>query len=198
MARTGDIACWRDDCEVRSFCDECIHRDKPSGLPALTFEVSPEDFDPQETLLCVRPVEAGEQVIIGLGNPDAKYAGTPHNVGYEVVDHLAVSAGLNWDESPGAWIARGKLEGHQVCLVKIRMAMNLIGGGLKRLAERMAIEPEQCILIFDDLDMPLGSVRSRQSGGAGGHRGVASTRLRPMPSGGEDRRGSGGGKTKSR
>lgn len=174
LARSESVACWRDDCARDSFCTDCPHRNKPSGLPASRFVASPEDLEPQETPHCLRPIEAGEQVLIGLGNPDAKYAGTPHNVGYEVVDHLAVSAGLNWDESPGAWIARGKLEGHQVCLVKIRMAMNLTGGGLKRLAERMAIEPEQCILIFDDLDMPLGSVRNRQSGGAGGHRGVAS------------------------
>ena len=174
MARTGDIACWRDDCERMGFCNECPDRKNPSGLPAFGAGASPADLDPQETPHCLRPIEAGEQLIIGLGNPEAKYAETPHNVGHRLVDHFAVSAGLNWDGTPGAWIARGAFQSHQVCLVKIKMAMNLIGGGLKRLAEQMAIEPEQCILVFDDLDMPLGSVRSRQSGGAGGHRGVAS------------------------
>lgn len=54
------------------------------------------------------------------------------------------------------------------------MPMNLIGAGLKRLAERMAFGPDQCILVFDDLDMPLGAVRTRLSGGAAGHRGVTS------------------------
>nr|WP_294259944.1 aminoacyl-tRNA hydrolase [Propionivibrio sp.] len=109
-----------------------------------------------------------------MGNPEARYAGTPHNAGYELVDHLLVSAGLNWDETPEAWIARGTFQGHRVCLVKIRMPMNLIGGGLMRLAEQMRFSPEQCILIYDELDMPLGSIRSRLSGGAGGHRGAAS------------------------
>ena len=52
--------------------------------------------------------------------------------------------------------------------------MNLIGGVLKQLADDMSFEPDQCILVYDDLDMPLGSVRTRLSGGAGGHRGVAS------------------------
>ncbi|MBK7356820.1 aminoacyl-tRNA hydrolase [Propionivibrio sp.] len=174
LARTGDIACWRDDCGRMAFCNECADRSKPSGLPAFVVGAPAEVREPRETPLCLRPIESGEQVIVGLGNSDAKYAGTPHNAGYELVDHLLVSAGLNWDETPEAWIARGILQGHRVCLVKIRMAMNLIGGGLKRLAEQMAIEPEQCILIYDDLDMPLGSIRSRLSGGAGGHRGVAS------------------------
>ena len=61
-----------------------------------------------------------------------------------------------------------------MCLVKIKMPMNLIGGVLKQLADDMSFEPDQCILVYDDLDMPLGSVRTRLSGGAGGHRGVAS------------------------
>jgi peptidyl-tRNA hydrolase len=54
------------------------------------------------------------------------------------------------------------------------MAMNLTGAGLKRLSDSMSFGPEQCILLHDDLDLPLGSVRTRLSGGAGGHRGVAS------------------------
>ena len=52
--------------------------------------------------------------------------------------------------------------------------MNRIGAGLKQLSERMSFKPEQCILVYDDLDLPIGSVRTRLSGGAGGHRGVAS------------------------
>ena len=52
--------------------------------------------------------------------------------------------------------------------------MNLTGAGLKQLSENMAFGPEQCILVFDDLDLPLGTVNTRLSGGAGGHRGVAS------------------------
>ena len=52
--------------------------------------------------------------------------------------------------------------------------MNLTGAGLKRLSESMAFSPEQCILVYDDLDLPLGTVKTRIKGGAGGHRGVAS------------------------
>ncbi|MBK8744499.1 aminoacyl-tRNA hydrolase [Propionivibrio sp.] len=174
LARSEKIACWRDDCARDSFCNECPHRNKPSGSPACAVDASPGVPEPREIPLWLRPIESGEQVIVGLGNSDAKYAGTPHNVGYEFVDHLLVSAALNWDETPEARIARGAFQGHQVCLVKIRMPMNLIGGGLKRLAEQMDFSPEQCILIYDDLDLPVGTVRSRLKGSAGGHRGVAS------------------------
>ena len=52
--------------------------------------------------------------------------------------------------------------------------MNLTGAGLKQLSERMTFSPEQCILVYDDLNLPLGTVKTRQHGGAGGHRGVAS------------------------
>jgi PTH1 family peptidyl-tRNA hydrolase len=119
-------------------------------------------------------LESDEQVIIGLGNPGHKYAGTPHNIGYEVVERLAASQGFTWTSLPPAWIARGSANGRNVCLIKIQSDMNLIGSGLKQLSEHMSFAPEQCILVFDDLDMPLGAVRHRINGGAGGHRGVAS------------------------
>jgi PTH1 family peptidyl-tRNA hydrolase len=157
-----------------AFCNECPDRNKPSGLPALLASASLAGTKLQATPSGRRPIEPDEQLIIGLGNPESRFAGTPHNVGHEVVDKLAASSGLTWDETPEAWIARGSYQECRVCLVKIKMPMNLIGGVLKQLADDMSFEPDQCILVYDDLDMPLGSVRTRLSGGAGGHRGVAS------------------------
>ena len=61
-----------------------------------------------------------------------------------------------------------------VCLVKIRGPMNLIGAGLRQVSENLGFTPAQTILVYDDLALPLGTVRARLSGGAGGHRGVAS------------------------
>ena len=174
LARSENIACWRDDCARDSFCNECPHRAKPSGSPALQpTKLSTATAAPLPPP-GLRAIEADEQVIVGLGNPEARYAGTPHNVGYEVLDRLAASLGLNWEETPEAWIARGSLPGRAICLVKIRLAMNLTGAGLKRLAESLAFDPVQCILVFDDLDLPLGAVKTRIKGSAGGHRGVAS------------------------
>jgi len=119
-------------------------------------------------------VKPGEQVVIGLGNPQPQFDETPHNVGYAVLDQLARSMGLEWTAMPEAWIARGSYNGQGVYLVKLRMAMNVSGIMLKRLSDAMGFGPKQCILIHDDLHMPIGAVRMRMSGGAGGHRGVAS------------------------
>ncbi len=174
MARTNEIACWRDDCERNSFCNECPDRNKPSGPPPTMEGAVASDRALATAPAAQRVIDPGEQVIVGLGNPGPKYAGTPHNVGYEVVDRLAATLGLTWDTTPEAWIARGSSPQCRVCLIKIRTGMNRIGTGLKQLSESMSFRPEQCILVFDDLDMPTGSVRTRLSGSAGGHRGVAS------------------------
>ena len=174
MARTDSIACWRDDCERHSFCNECVYRTRPSGLPLLMGAESSMGTPPGASASGKYQLIPGEQLIVGLGNPEPKYSGTPHNVGFEVVEKFAASVSATWQETPEAWIARGELHGKAVCLVKIKMPMNLIGAGLKRLSEAMGFGPEQCILVYDDLDMPLGATRARVSGGAGGHRGVTS------------------------
>lgn len=174
MARTGNIACWRDDCARDWFCNECPDRNNPSGLPLLMDSATVSGSSPRSIQSTQRRTAPDEQVIIGLGNPESKYAGTPHNIGYEVVDRIAVSNGLVWETIPDGWIAHGSFEDRCVCLVKINMPMNLIGAGLKRLSENLAFGPEQCILVYDDLDLPLGSIKIRMSGSAGGHRGVAS------------------------
>lgn len=174
LARTGAVACWRDDCRVVSFCDQCDQRMKPSGAPLLLpRQGSPSAVPGTESAPLTRVVP-GEQVIVGLGNPEAKYAGTPHNIGYELVDRLATTMGLHWSTHPEAWIARGELNGHPVRLIKIRLAMNATGAGLKRLSQEIGFDHGQCLLVLDDLALPIGTVKTRQHGGAGGHRGVAS------------------------
>jgi len=170
LARNGNVACWRDDCNRESFCNECPDLNKPSGAPLLTSEASTFKAPPSNPQI----FEPEQLVIVGLGNPEARYVNTPHNIGYEVVDQLAASLKLTWDTSPEAWIARGSSKGLAVCLIKIRMPMNATGAGLKQLSESMAFGSEQCILVYDDLDLPLGAVKARINGGAGGHRGVAS------------------------
>lgn len=171
LERAGAIACWRDDCKRGMFCDVCPNKDQHSGIQTLLTARNTGESAPDAAL---PHVDFRETVIIGLGNPDRKYAGTPHNVGHAVVDRIADSLGLSWDESAAAWIARGTLDGHPVTLIKVRQVMNLIGGNLKELAEAMAFVPGQCILLYDDLALPLGTVRPRMNGSAGGHRGVAS------------------------
>jgi len=174
LARTGAVACWRDDCRAVSFCSQCDQRMKPSGAPLLLSPQAGSRATPRTESAPLTRIDPGEQVVVGLGNPEARYAGTPHNIGYELVDQLAANLGLNWSTLPEAWIARGQLAGHRVCLVKIRLPMNATGAGLRRLSQDMGFDAEQCVLVLDDLALPIGAVKMRQHGGAGGHRGVAS------------------------
>ena len=174
LSRQNAVACWRDDCMLDRSCDTCPSLFKPSGGPVPP-PVHVASLGSIDDRIDPRPsVDPNDQVIIGLGNPAPNFSGTPHNVGYEGVDQLAASLGLRWESHADAWIARGSLGNQRICLVKMRVAMNLAGYALKQLADQLRIEPCQCILVHDDLDTPLGTVRTRMSGGAGGHMGVAS------------------------
>ena len=180
LARGNGVACWRDNCQRIIFCDVCPDRLKPSGMQAVVHP-SPKDMPTMlSTPLVAAPVgepdgsQRAMQLIVGLGNQDANFAGTPHNVGFEVVDALAQAWGLHWEVSPQAWIARGEINGYPACLVKLRSDMNLTGTGLRQVADAMGVGAQHCVLVFDDLATPIGQVRTRMNGGAGGHRGVAS------------------------
>ncbi len=174
LARNDDVTCWRDDCQRNEFCTACPDRMRPCGPAAVAqpmTDLHTSAFDPANGAQ-KNTVQA--TVLIGLGNPGPQFANTPHNVGRALVDALASSNNLAWEETPEGWLARGQLGGQPVCLVKIRSAMNLTGAGLRQLAQRLPFTPAQCVLVFDDLDLPLGAVRVRERGSAGGHKGVAS------------------------
>lgn len=173
MMRSGEIRCWRDDCQRNIFCDECPDRMRPAGV-ALPETPANIEGAPHPSLAGQITLDSHEQVVVGLGNPGTQFVNTPHNIGYEVVDQLAARLDIAWTQTPHAWIARGSFHGIRICLLKIQKPMNLIGPALKQLATDMAFRPEQCILVFDDLDLPLGTVKIREKGSAGGHLGAAS------------------------
>jgi PTH1 family peptidyl-tRNA hydrolase len=115
-----------------------------------------------------------EWLVVGLGNPGRKYAGNRHNAGFHVVDRLAAAAGLQFDERRNrAHLARGRIEGIPVALVKPQTYMNLSGEAVGGVARFFKVPSERVLVIFDDLDLPLGVLRLRLEGGAGGHRGMA-------------------------
>ena len=113
-------------------------------------------------------------MLVGLGNPGDKYANTPHNVGFAVLDRIAAESGASWKEIAGAQVALVEWRQRTFCLVKPRVVMNLSGNVLHGLFEQTGIEPEQVVLVYDDIDLPLGKVRGRMLGTDGGHRGVRS------------------------
>lgn len=114
------------------------------------------------------------KVIAGLGNPGAEYASTPHSVGYEVVDALAAEAGASWDfkKSFNADLARITVAGAPVLLVKSRTYMNLSGGPVAEVVKYHNATAAELIVVQDDIDLPVGRLRIRKGGSAGGHNGI--------------------------
>lgn len=114
-------------------------------------------------------------LIVGLGNPGAKYENTRHNIGFRCVETLAARHGLSFDKKQSkAKVALGSIEGTPVLLAKPQTFMNLSGEAIGALANFYKIPPEQIMVIFDDLDLPLGTLRIRKSGGTSGQKGMKS------------------------
>ncbi len=118
---------------------------------------------------------AGKYLIVGLGNPGAKYAKTRHNVGFWVVDELARRHGFSGERSEKRALARdGRIHGARVKLAKPQTFMNRSGESVRALLDYHDIALERLLVIHDDLDTPFGSIRLRKSGGHGGQNGLRS------------------------
>lgn len=118
---------------------------------------------------------AGKHLIVGLGNPGAKYAKTRHNVGFWVVDELARRHGLGGERSEKRAQTRdGGMRGARVKLAKPHTFMNRSGESVRALVDYYDIPLERLLVIHDDLDTPFGSIRLRKSGGHGGQNGLRS------------------------
>jgi len=117
----------------------------------------------------------GGRLVVGLGNPEVRYARTRHNIGFAVVDELHARArGVAWQEKYQGLFSRVDIAGHPALLLKPMTYMNLSGKSVSRAARYHRIGPESVIVIHDDLDLPFETVRLKQGGGAGGHKGLAS------------------------
>lgn len=115
------------------------------------------------------------KLIVGLGNPGPQYAQTRHNVGFQFVDYLAKKYGINFSEFRfNAHLAFGSIKGQEVILAKPLTFMNLSGQAVKPLVKSLGIAPFNLLIVYDDMDLPLGTVRFRPKGGSGGHRGMQS------------------------
>lgn len=115
------------------------------------------------------------KVIIGLGNPGKGYAATRHNVGFLVIDEL--SRRLNIPVSTSrfkGYLGEGIVDGQKVLLLKPQTYMNLSGESVRELLDWYKVDPSEIMIIYDDLDLPVGQLRLRLKGSAGGHNGVKS------------------------
>jgi len=116
-----------------------------------------------------------EFLIIGLGNPGEEYEFTPHNLGFLVINRLAASHAIrvNRKESTSL-VGLGEIGGKRLGLAKPQTYMNLSGPAVRGLLERYELKPDRLIVVYDELDLPWGSLRIRMKGSAAGHKGVKS------------------------
>ena len=116
------------------------------------------------------------KVVVGLGNPGAQYANTPHSVGFETVDAIAASIGAAWDEKRPfkCVMARGTFAGQSVLLVKPQTFMNLSGESVAPVVKYHNATAADLLVVQDDIDLPVGRLRIRTGGSCGGHNGIRS------------------------
>ena len=112
------------------------------------------------------------RLIVGLGNPGREYADTRHNVGFAILDRIAAAAGVRF-RTNNKWQADTALDG-DVWLCKPQTYMNLSGESVGALARFHKIEPARVLVVLDDMALPLGRLRIRERGSAGGHNGLKS------------------------
>jgi PTH1 family peptidyl-tRNA hydrolase len=118
------------------------------------------------------------QLIVGLGNPGNKYAGTRHNVGFDVIEHLSKrwQIGLKEDRKfQGEYGAGWFRPQRKVSLLKPLTYMNRSGQSIRAVVDWLKLPPASVLVVYDDMDLPIGKLRLRLSGSAGGHNGMKST-----------------------
>ena len=115
------------------------------------------------------------KLIVGLGNPGKEYSGTRHNVGFAVLGELARKHHINFDKRCcHSRAGEGRIGEQQVVLAKPQTYMNLSGDAVAALVRKFKVKPADILVIHDDLDLPLGKIRIRANGSAGGHNGLKS------------------------
>lgn len=111
-------------------------------------------------------------LIVGLGNIGAEYAGTRHNIGFRVADALAEARGLEFSTERYGDVARGRLKNKQIVILKPSTYMNLSGNAVRYWKEKEGIEPQNILVIVDDIALPFGAIRMKPSGSDAGHNGL--------------------------
>jgi len=114
-------------------------------------------------------------LIVGLGNPGSKYAANRHNVGFHCVERLAAAHGLSLNKrQKRARVAVGTIHGLPIVLARPQTFMNESGRAVESLVRFYQVPLDRLLIVYDDLDLPLGTIRMRPAGGSGGHKGMRS------------------------
>ena len=116
-----------------------------------------------------------DRLVVGLGNPGDAYAATRHNVGFQVASRLAKRARLEFaTKAAESRIAEGSLGSVRIAIARPQTFMNDSGRAVRKLLDRYRLEPSDMLVVTDDVDLPLGKLRVRESGGSGTHNGMRS------------------------
>ena len=115
-------------------------------------------------------------MIVGLGNPTAQYAGTRHNVGFDVIDRIADEYNISVESRKSrAYVGTGMIAGRKTLLAKPQTFMNLSGESVRGLVDFYKIDvEEELLVVYDDVSLDVGQLRIRKKGSAGGHNGIKS------------------------
>ncbi|MEP1306299.1 MAG: aminoacyl-tRNA hydrolase [Balneola sp.] len=112
-------------------------------------------------------------IIVGLGNIGNEYEDTRHNIGFEILDKLAKTLSISFGPGGGPFeIAEGRHKGRKIVLVKPTTFMNRSGTAVKKALAKFNTDKKDCLIVYDDLNLPLGTNRMKSSGSAGGHNGI--------------------------
>jgi peptidyl-tRNA hydrolase, PTH1 family len=115
------------------------------------------------------------RLIVGLGNPDPEYQWTPHNLGFMAVDELANRGRIRVERPEGkALVGKGKLAGEDVLLAKPQTYMNLSGISVRELLQKYELGPADLLVMWDEVQLPFGTIRIDRKGSGGSHNGANS------------------------
>lgn len=171
LDRTYPVACWDSKCRKPQMCTRCpdlydfTKRESTTGK-------TPSNADEENYVPLLAP-DANRIILIGLGNPGEKYSQTRHNAGHLVLDTLAREQSMEWQETASGKFAEGIVEAKPVLLVKPHAFVNHSGDALRLLLGSEAIK-RSAVIVHDDMDLEMGTVKVRSGGGDGGHLGLRS------------------------
>jgi len=113
-------------------------------------------------------------LIVGLGNPGSTYANTRHNIGFDVLDHLAARHNSTFTADRHGDLTKLSFKGRTILLLKPNTFMNLSGVALRYWLQKEKLEPDSCMVVTDDISLPMATLRIRAKGSDGGHNGLKS------------------------
>jgi len=114
-------------------------------------------------------------LVVGLGNPGAEYSGNRHNAGFMVTERLRAKGAMGrWEKKFSGQMVKGKIEDVDVVVLQPLTYMNVSGRSVQRTAAFFQMTPAETVVVHDDLDLPFGTVRVKEAGGTGGHKGLKS------------------------